>query len=71
MPPCIAGHRAVRAMFIQHLSSFVGQELPLEETSRGLLFEEFEVGRRAISPARTITESDIVQFAGLTGDYNR
>ncbi len=37
---------------------------------RGLYFEEFQVGQRVTTPARTITEGDIVAFAGLTGDYN-
>ena len=37
---------------------------------RGLYFEEFNLGMRIITPGRTITESDIVGFAGLTGDYN-
>ena len=36
----------------------------------GLFFEEFEVGGRVISPGRTVTEADIVNFAGLAGDYN-
>jgi len=40
-------------------------------TQRGMWFEEFEVGQRIISPSRTITESDIVSFAGLSGDYNQ
>jgi len=39
--------------------------------SRGLFFEEFSVGQIFYSSARTITESDIVQFAGLSGDYNQ
>ncbi len=38
---------------------------------RGRYFEEFEVGTRLITAARTITESDIVTFAGLTGDFNQ
>lgn len=37
---------------------------------RGLYFEEFEPGQRITSPGRTITEADIVTFAGLTGDFN-
>ena len=37
---------------------------------RGMYFEEFEVGQKMSSPGRTITESDIVGFAGLSGDYN-
>jgi len=36
----------------------------------GLWFEEFVVGDKATSPTRTITEADIVAFAGLSGDYN-
>jgi len=37
---------------------------------RGKYFEELEIGEAAESPGRTITEADIVQFAGLSGDYN-
>ncbi len=37
---------------------------------RGLYFEEFQVGQTVTTPARTITEADIVAFAGLTGDFN-
>lgn len=37
---------------------------------RGMYFEEFEVGRQVMTQARTITEADIVNFAGLAGDYN-
>ncbi len=36
----------------------------------GLYFEEFIVGDKASSTTRTITESDIVAFAGISGDYN-
>lgn len=39
--------------------------------SRGLYFEEFEVGQKFYSSARTITETDIVMFAGISGDYNQ
>jgi acyl dehydratase len=38
--------------------------------NHGLWFEEFVVGDKATSPSRTITESDIVAFSGLSGDYN-
>ncbi len=37
----------------------------------GKYFEEFEVGMNFISPGRTVTESDIVSFAGLSGDYTQ
>lgn len=39
--------------------------------SRGLWFEEFEIGLQVISAGRTITETDVVSFAGLSGDYNQ
>jgi 3-hydroxybutyryl-CoA dehydratase len=32
--------------------------------------EDYSVGETLISPARTITESDVVTFAGLTGDWH-
>lgn len=38
---------------------------------RGLYYEEFEVGRQFITTSRTITEADIVNFAGLSGDFNQ
>lgn len=47
----------------------------MEKTSilpgaRGLTFDELPVGACLESPSRTITETDVVQFAGLSGDYN-
>ena len=36
----------------------------------GLYFEEYEIGRTLITRGRTITETDIVQFGALTGDFN-
>lgn len=38
---------------------------------RGKYFEEFTPGQRIITAGRTITEADIVNFAGLSGDYNQ
>jgi 3-hydroxybutyryl-CoA dehydratase len=37
---------------------------------QGLYFEEFEVGLELETRGRTITEADIVNFAGLSGDFN-
>jgi 3-hydroxybutyryl-CoA dehydratase len=37
---------------------------------RGLYFEEFAVGQTLRTPGRTLTEADIVAFAGLSGDFN-
>jgi acyl dehydratase len=41
-----------------------------EYKPRGLFFEEFEIGDSMVSPARTVTETDLVLFCGLSGDYN-
>jgi acyl dehydratase len=35
-----------------------------------LCFEDYEIGETFITPARTITETDIVMFAALTGDWH-
>lgn len=37
---------------------------------RGMYWEEWDIGAEFESPARTVTEADIVAFAGLSGDYN-
>lgn len=37
---------------------------------RSLYFEEMSEGLEIASPARTVTETDVVMFAGLSGDYN-
>lgn len=42
----------------------------MQAVTRGRYFEEFSVGERFVTLARTITEADIVSFAALTGDYN-
>ena len=38
--------------------------------TRGYFFEDFEVGALFESQARTVTESDLTRFAGLSGDFN-
>lgn len=35
-----------------------------------LYFEDVEVGFRFETPSRTVTESDLVAFAGISGDFN-
>lgn len=37
---------------------------------RGKYFEELEIGQEIVTPGRTITEADIVNFAAVTGDTN-
>jgi 3-hydroxybutyryl-CoA dehydratase len=38
---------------------------------RGRYFEELNPGDRIISAGRTVTEVDIVNYAGLSGDFNQ
>ena len=38
--------------------------------SRGLFFSEYELGQEFQTGRRTITESDVVMFAGLSRDFN-
>ena len=33
-------------------------------------FEDLKVGDRAVTAGRTVTEADVVNFAGLSGDFN-
>ncbi|MBK5106662.1 MAG: hypothetical protein JJE12_00965 [Anaerolineales bacterium] len=43
----------------------------MTDLQRGKYFDEFEIGMSFTSPGRTVTESDIVSFAGLSGDYTQ
>ena len=40
-------------------------------SARGMYFEEFEIGHEVVSVGRTITEADVVAFAGLSGDFTQ
>lgn len=44
---------------------------PLPVSPRGMYFDEFQPGQKITTAGRTITESDVVTFAGLSGDYNQ
>jgi acyl dehydratase len=39
-------------------------------SSLHLFFDDLELGQEWTSPGRTVTETDIVTFAGFSGDYN-
>ncbi len=45
--------------------------MPLPASPRGMYFEEFAAGQTIVTPARTVTEHDVVGFAGLSGDFNQ
>ncbi len=38
---------------------------------RGMYFDEYQSGQCIITAGRTISEADIVNFAGLSGDFNQ
>ena len=42
----------------------------MENPPRGLFFEDFEIGREFRTSARTVTQTDIINFACLSGDFN-
>lgn len=37
---------------------------------QGKYFDDWDVGQRYVTAGRTITETDVVMFAAMTGDYN-
>ena len=42
----------------------------MTDTVKGKYWDDFEVGTRYVTRSRTVTEADIVNFAGLSGDWN-
>ncbi len=42
----------------------------MADQQRGLTFDQFNLGDVFTSQARTVTETDVVNFAGLSGDFN-
>src|SRR2546427_623874 len=44
--------------------------LPLVSSPDAAFFEDLKVGQEYTSPGRTVTETDVMIFAGLSGDYN-
>jgi 3-hydroxybutyryl-CoA dehydratase len=43
----------------------------LQPKPRGLYFEDFQPEQIIITAGRTVTEADVVNFAGLSGDFNQ
>jgi acyl dehydratase len=46
------------------------EEAAMSFTAAHLYFDDIEVGQEWESPGRTVTQADIVNFAGLSGDFN-
>lgn len=42
----------------------------MSDTPQGRYFEDFPLGATLVSGRRTITEADVVAFAGVSGDFN-
>lgn len=42
----------------------------MTEQVRGLYFDDFKLGQEIRTPSRTVTSTDIVNFACLSGDFN-
>jgi acyl dehydratase len=42
----------------------------MDEWSRRLFFDDVPIGQVFTTSGRTITEADVVAFAGISGDYN-
>jgi 3-hydroxybutyryl-CoA dehydratase len=45
--------------------------MPDQPRPRGRYFEEFNIGDKINTAGRTVTETDIVSYAGLSGDFNQ
>ena len=39
-------------------------------TPAHLFFDDVQIGQEWTSPSRTVTQTDVVNFAGITGDFN-
>jgi acyl dehydratase len=52
-------------------SAYNCREVAGGRSPMGQFFEEFIPGIRYVTPARTVTETDVVMFAAMSGDYNQ
>lgn len=43
----------------------------MNDIVRSLYFEDFHLGQKFVTKARTITETDIINFAGVSWDHNQ
>ena len=48
----------------------IRQEAMVEMSVEKSCLEDFKVGEKTVSPGRTVSEADIVMFAGISGDWN-
>jgi acyl dehydratase len=69
VPRRASGKEIVNPLDTEPPAPWAFKEFPLEP-ERIYYLEDFKVGEGGATSGRTITETDIVNFAGLTGDYN-
>jgi acyl dehydratase len=55
---------------VNHAITANEQVQDISSATGGLFFDDFYVGQSWVSPARTITDADLVNFAGISGDFN-
>ncbi|WP_137283767.1 MaoC/PaaZ C-terminal domain-containing protein [Halorussus salinisoli] len=48
----------------------MGEDSSAERDAATASFEELDVGHRVTTPSRTVTEADVTNFAGVSGDFN-
>jgi len=60
----------VQVLTAQRDPNATGAASLANERTAGLRFADLHVGLAFRSPGRTITDADLVAFAGLTGDYS-
>jgi acyl dehydratase len=75
-----AGDEAVKEEIVEDRQRYAGSQVydasgavvffPSVDAAEGIFFEDLQLGQEFTSPGRTVTEADIVIFAGLSGDYN-
>ena len=66
--PRRSGHS--RSIFINGESSFKSGWMLTRHFVATLCHDDLTPGDEWVSPARTVTEADVVAFAGLSGDFN-
>jgi acyl dehydratase len=55
---------------VNHTITANAQAQDISSAAGGLFLDDFYVGQSWVSPARTITDADLVNFAGISGDFN-
>ena len=61
--------RRMRSLFRFHRKA-LRFAFMLEDVMGGRFFEEWKEGEEFVTPSRTVTETGLVMFAALSGDYN-